>query len=122
MKHIIIIAACCILFSALGMVAYSQEIQVGTFTITSTIEGYSLNNGSGERTVSVEVTFPKGFEVKPEVVLNLNSVDADKTVNTRISMKPVSISRDGFTIQVKTWADSKINLVGGTWIAVAQKK
>ncbi len=122
MKHIAIIAACRVLFCAFGVVAHSQEIQVGTFSITPTIEGYSLNNGSGDRTVSVEVAFPKPFEVKPDIVLNLNSIDVDKTANLRISMKPVSISRDGFTIQVKTWADSKINLVGGTWIAVAQKK
>jgi hypothetical protein len=39
-----------------------------------------------------------------------------------VSMKTMSISRDGFIIQVRTWSDSKINGVGGTWIALAPKK
>lgn len=122
MKHLSVVALCCILFCAWGSVAHSQEIQVGTFNYTPANEGYALNDGSGERTVSVEVTFPKPFDVKPDVILNLNSIDANKDQNIRVSMKAVSISRDGFTVQVKTWADSKINSVGGTWIAISSPK
>jgi len=122
MKHLGIIALCCILFCAFGTIAYGQEFQMGTFSLTPSSDGYSLNKGSGERIVLLEVAFPKSFEVKPDVILNLNTIDADKTENLRISMKSASISRDGFTIQVRTWAESKINMVGGTWIAVSPKK
>ncbi len=122
MKHLVIVGLCLVLICAFGAVAHSQEIQMGTFSLSPSNEGFSLKDGSGERVVLFEVTFPKSFEVKPDVILNLNTIDADKSENLRITMKPASISRDGFTIQVKPWAESKINLVGGTWLAVSHKK
>jgi hypothetical protein len=122
MKHLLTATLCVLVLLVCSSIAYSQEIQVGTFNLSPSVEGYSLQKGSGERTVSLEVTYPKPFDVKPEVVLNVNMIDAAKEANLRLSMKATSISRDGFTIQVKTWEDSKIFSIGGTWIAVAQKK
>ena len=113
---------CIFLLCAFGSIVYSQEIQVGTFTYGPSNEGYALHKGSGERMSTFEITFAKPFEVKPDVVININTLDAEKGINVRFTVKAASISRDGFTIQVKTWADSQINLIGGAWIAVAQKK
>jgi hypothetical protein len=122
MKYFGMLVVFAVLFCALGTAAHAQEVQVGTFTFVSTAEGAALASGSGERTATAEITFTKPFEVKPEIVLSINLLDADKAANTRVSLKPASISRDGFTIQVKTWADTKINSIGITWVAVSGKK
>jgi len=122
MKHLSTLVLCFIIFCVFGSIAYSQEIQMGTFTYGATNEGYALHKGNGDRMSTLEITFTKPFEVKPDVVINVNTLDAEKSTNIRFTLKAVSVSRDGFTIQVKTWADTQINLIGGTWIAVAQKK
>ena len=122
MKKLSFVILFFVIFCAFGSLAYSQEMQIAVFSYASGVEGYTLDKGSGERTLTVEITFPKPFEVKPDVFLTLNTVDADKSANLRLTMKAISISRDGFSIQVKTWGDSKINSVGGNWIALAPPK
>ena len=122
MKKLSVVMLFMLVLCAFGSQAYGQELQIVSFNYSSSIEGYSLDKGSGERTLAVEVTFPKPFEVKPEVFLNLNTIDASNSANLRISMKAISISRDGFTVQIKTWGDSKINAVGGNYIALSPKK
>jgi hypothetical protein len=119
MKKLSVVVLFLLVLCAFGSLAYSQEMQVAPFYYSSADQGYTLDKGSGERTLTVEVTFPKPFEVKPQVFLNLNTIDAD---HIRVSMKAISISRDGFTIQITTWGDSKVALVGGNYIAVAPKK
>jgi len=37
-----------------------------------------LHKGSGERMSTFEITFAKPFEVKPDVVININTLDAEK--------------------------------------------
>jgi hypothetical protein len=122
MKKLSVVILFLFVLCAFGSMAYSQEMQIVSFNYSSSTEGYSLDKGSGDRTFTVEITFPKPFEVKPEVFLNLNTIDASNSSNLRVSMKAISISRDGFTIQIKTWGDSKINIVGGNYIALAPKK
>ena len=122
MKKLSVVLFFFVLFCALGSLAYSQEMQIVPFNFAAGSEGFSLDKGSGDRTLSVEITFPKPFDVKPDVVLSLNSIDADKGANLRIAMKAISISRDGFTIQIKTWGDTKINSVGGYWMAISGPK
>jgi hypothetical protein len=36
-------------------------------------------------------------------------------------MKTISVSRDGFLVQVKTWSDTRIMAIGGGWVAVSEK-
>ncbi|GEM_PF-372008 len=122
MKRLILAGLCIFSLVALTSVAYSQEVQVGSFSLSQSDEGYSLHKGSGERVASIEVTFPKSFNAKPEVVLCLSGIDGEKQTNLRIVLKASSVSRDGFTIQAKTWADSKVYSVNGSWIAVAPEK
>ncbi len=123
MKHILTAALCILVLFALGSVAYSQEIQTGTVEVSATTPGYaSLQKGNGERAVMIDVAFAKSFEVKPDIIISVNSIDIPKESSIRISAKAISISRDGFTIIVKTWEDSKINGVTVSWIAISQKK
>lgn len=101
---------------------YAQQVQVGTFSADkASIKGYNLDAGSGERTVTIEVNFDKPFDVKPTVLLSVNAIDADKDANMRFEVKATGISRDGFTITIRTWADSKIYYLSGVWMATTSK-
>ena len=69
---------------------------------------------------TVEVNFLKPFENKPDVVVGVSAIDAVSGTNLRYSLKAKSVSRDGFTVEVKTWGDSKILSIGGFWVAHAE--
>jgi hypothetical protein len=98
-----------------SVVVPTQEIQTGTFNSTGT----NLSTGTGERQLTVAVSFPKGFKVKPEVMVSLTMIDAAGGVGTRVNVMAEGVSRDGFIAVVKTWADSKVYGVNGNWIAFA---
>lgn len=111
------------LFLVIGLASsFAQEVQSGTFSANSTNQGYTLDKNSGDRTYSIEVNFPQGFNVKPEIILSVSNIDADKDVNLRYDVVAKAISRDGFVITIKTWSDSKIHGIGGSWLAVAGAK
>lgn len=113
MKKLFLIAFALILTSS---IAFGQSVQSGTW-FSGVGEGFTLDKGSGERVVLISVEFPKPFEKKPMVVVGVNQVDADKTTNLRYKVEATSVSRDGFSIKIITWGDTKIFGIGGFWIA-----
>jgi len=110
-----------VLLAAGCMTATAQNFQTGKFTVDRTVPNYSLDQGSGDRTITLEVAFQKGFEEKPQVALSVTGADVGKDSNLRYEVKTISVSRDGFVIQVRTWADTKIHSLGGSWVAYAPK-
>jgi hypothetical protein len=122
MKHIVIVLGLIAITLLVAMPVMAQGtvtvpcIQTGTFNST----GANLSSGSGDRQMSVAVNFPQGFSEKPEVMVALTGLDASD--NVRVILKVEGVSRDGFTVVVKTWADSKVNSIQGTWMAVAPEK
>lgn len=97
----------------------AQEVQTGKFHTSNAVEGYTLDKNDGVRTMLVEVEYPKPFNKKPEVMVGVNLIDASNAQNLRYSVEVKSVSRDGFTLLVKTWANTRIFEIGGGWIAVA---
>jgi hypothetical protein len=91
------------------------QVQVGTWIAS----GSNLSGGTGDRQMTCSVSFPKPFKVKPEVVVGITLLDAATGVGTRVNAVVEGISRDGFTVVVKTWGDSKVNGVQGSWVATA---
>ena len=71
--------------------------------------------------MTLDVDFEIPFEKIPQVFLSVTQIDADKESNLRYNVEAISISRDGFTIKVSTWADSKIFSISGFWIALGEK-
>lgn len=72
------------------------------------------------RSDQIRVDFPAGrFAKVPKVHVMLNSIDTDQAVNTRISVQATSVTQSGFSVEVSTWADSKVYGVGVSWIAYA---
>ena len=118
MKKLLLTLGLFFMFSA---VALSQtQVLSGTWGANSETKSYTLSSNSGERTFTVEVNFLKPFENKPDVVVGVSALDADKNLNVRYSIAPKSISRDGFTVEVATWGDSKIYTICGFWVAHAE--
>ena len=120
MTRSLMVCAATLLF-ALASTATAQMMQTGKFSVDRTVANYSLDQGNGDRTVTVEVNFEKPFETRPVVMLSVTFLDASKDANTRFEVKTLTVSRDGFVIQVRTWADTKIHALGGSWIAEAAK-
>jgi hypothetical protein len=109
------------LFFMISAVALSQtQVLSGTWCANSETKNYTLDKNSGERKVTIEVNFLKPFENKPDVVVGVNAIDADKSQNTRYSVSAKSISRDGFTIEIATWSESKVFTICGFWVAHAE--
>lgn len=63
--------------------SFAQEVQSGTFAANVNSAGYALDKGSGDRTYTIEVSFPTGFDAKPSVILSISTIDADKGSNLR---------------------------------------
>lgn len=97
-----------------------EKIKSGTWSVNQTIAGYSLDNNSGERIVTLEIKFDAPFITKPKVVLAVTQLDAAKEFNLRYNIEAISVSRDGFTLKVSTWGDSRIYSMSGYWVAQAE--
>ncbi len=117
MKKLMFVSA---MFVALGICfsVYAQStVQSGKFQLTTKTAGYTLDKNEGDRAVSIEVDFNTPFDVRPKVILAVTQVDMDRNTNQRYNVEAISVSRDGFTVRVSTWGDSRIYGVAGYWIA-----
>jgi hypothetical protein len=96
------------------------KFESGTWSVNQSVSGYALDNNNGERSITLDVHFTESFIKKPFIILTVTQLDADKDVNLRYRVETISVSRDGFTLKVNTWADSKIYSLSGNWLAYAE--
>ena len=108
-----------VLFLGFAALVSAQTVQSGTWAITPATPGFSLDKSTGERTMTIDVDFNKPFDTKPNVVLSVTQIDSDKEFNQRYNVEAISVSRDGFTLKIRTWADSKVYSLSGFWMAHA---
>lgn len=115
MKRFTILFA--ILFTLLLTSLAFSQVQSGTWSVKQGQSGYGLHTNQGERAMTIDVRFPTPFRTKPDVFLSVTQLDADKEANQRYNVEAMSISRDAFTIKIRTWADSKVYSISGYWMA-----
>ncbi|HSL88263.1 MAG TPA: H-type lectin domain-containing protein [Ignavibacteriaceae bacterium] len=108
-----------VVFLGFAALVSAQTVQSGTWAITPATPGFSLDKSTGERTMTIDVDFNNPFDSKPNVVLSVTQIDADKDFNQRYNVEAISVSRDGFTLKIRTWADSKVYSLSGFWMAHA---
>ena len=118
MKKLFLISTLFLLVSAFSFA--QTQVLSGTWGASTDTKSYTLNSNSGDRTITIQVNFLKPFENKPNVVCGISSIDVDKSTAVRYAVKAISVSRDGFTLEVKTWGDTKIYSVTGFWVAHAE--
>ena len=107
------------LFLIISVSINAQTTQSSSWSVNQSIKAYSLDKNNGERTLTLGVKFEKPFTKKPQVILSVTQIDSDKETNTRYNVEAISISRDGFTLKVRTWAESKLFSISGYWVAFA---
>ena len=105
------------LFIILAGYLSAQNMQSSSWSVNQSLAGYSLDTNSGERTMTIDIDFETPFKEKPQIFLSVAQIDADKESNLRYNVEAISISRDGFTIKVRTWSDSKLFSISGYWVA-----
>eukprot|EP00161_Ancyromonas_sigmoides_P016192 TRINITY_DN430_c0_g1_i3.p1 TRINITY_DN430_c0_g1~~TRINITY_DN430_c0_g1_i3.p1 ORF type:complete len:531 (-),score=261.20 TRINITY_DN430_c0_g1_i3:49-1641(-) len=72
----------------------------------------------GDRIYRSRITYTRtDFEVTPEVVLQLAEFDFEKGLSPRVKVTGENFGKDGFTLIVKTWEDTRINVIGVRYIA-----
>lgn len=116
MKKVLLTALLVVGITAMAM----SQVQVlsGTWKANSTsTPSYTLHENEGERSVVISVPFLKPFETTPSVILSVNKLDAEAVTNVRYSVKALTVTRDGFTIQISTWAETKLYGISGYWLA-----
>lgn len=110
------------LFSFIFLSGFSsaQTFQSSSWSVNQSLAGYSLDKNDGERTMTIDIDFENAFTEKPQIILSVTQIDSDKETNLRYNVEAISISRDGFTIKVRTWSDSKLFSISGYWLATTE--
>ena len=121
MKKLFFILSLLLIFGLTTLSFAQSQVESGTWGANSSTSGYTLDKNSGDRNVLVEVTFDTPFEVKPDVVLGITMLDISAGSNVRYNVSTMSVSRDGFTIKIATWSETKIYGISGSWVAHAKE-
>ena len=110
------------------------QVQGGTFFADKSTTGFTLNQNDGKREVMIDVHFKKPFDAKPVVLTSLTLIDMNgdkfeipgntnttiETSDQKISAVATGVSRDGFVIKISVWGNTRVNAVGGSWIAFTE--
>ncbi len=120
MRTLIVTSLFVLLVISTGTILAQTQIQSGKFSANKSVEGYTLDQNVGDRSMTIDVSFLKPFDKKPNISLSVIMIDAETKSNIRYNVEASSISRDGFTIKISTWSDTKILGIAGNWIAYAQ--
>ena len=118
MKKLSVLAVV-VFFVAFSAFVFAQT-QSGQWTTKAGDSGYNRDTNTGERSMTIEVDFKNPYDVKPKVMISVTQIDADKAFNNRYNVEVLSVSRDGFTVKIRTWADSKVYSISGYWLAYTE--
>lgn len=94
-------------------------IQTGdTLLFSAFDDGGEMWTGHGSRLVRHRVQFSQPFAEQPSIHVSMSMVDMDNATNQRADLQAVSISREGFEIQFRTWGDTRVARVRASWMAI----
>ena len=122
MKRLALVSILLLAFAFVATSFAQEDVLSGKWKVNTSTPGYTLDKNEGDRTVTIQVSFDKPFDTKPDVILGVTLLDAASKDNVRYNVAPISISRDGFVIKIATWSNSKISAIGGYWMAHAMEK
>jgi hypothetical protein len=84
----------------------------------SLVEGWTLEDGSGQRSFRYLVTFERHFSAPPVVHLGMVGLDSSKQDNLRVRVRAEDITARGFTIAIETWLHTQLWAVDVSWLAI----
>lgn len=97
---------------------FKERIQSARLDLFSGMDGWTLEQGTGERSYWTRVLFERPFLSAPFVTVCLSGIDASKDSNLRLVMEPHDITQFGFELELRTWSDSSISYAAVTWMAL----
>ncbi|MBX2975765.1 MAG: H-type lectin domain-containing protein [Ignavibacteriaceae bacterium] len=115
MKNIIAIVS---FFLLIQTSADAQHHVYDKFSYDYTLSGYNLDKYSGERVFTQSIKFKNKLDYIPEIIFNVNSIDASSQDNLRYRIEATMVTSEGFLLRIKTWGNSKIFSIAGHWQAV----
>ena len=69
-----------------------------------------------------DVSFYHKYEEAPSVICYLVSIDSSKDRNHRIQVEALSITRSGFELHFRSWADSIVYELEAEWVAFSKDR
>lgn len=84
--------------------------------------GGSMWTGDGSRERRKAVRFSEPFRTPPSVQVALSLWDIDQRANVRADVSAEDITREGFDLVFRTWADTKVARVRMNWLAIGEIK
>ena len=86
--------------------------------LSSSNEGWSLQEGEGMRCFSQAILFEHAFSAPPVLQLGVVGLDASKDHNLRLRTLAENVTATGFTLTVETWLHSQLWSVDISWLAI----
>ncbi len=81
-------------------------------------DGGPMWTGHGPRESRHKVEFAEPFSAAPSVMTAISMWDADTRSNLRADLSAEKITREGFDLVFRTWADTRIARIRADWTAI----
>jgi hypothetical protein len=96
------------------------KFRAGVSRFDETCEGWSLlaPEPNETRVVVGSVEFDEGFAVPPVVHAGIAGFDIDNGANARLDVRVATISPLGFSLELRTWLNTRIWSVSVSWLAI----
>ncbi|XP_055889526.1 uncharacterized protein LOC129926918 [Biomphalaria glabrata] len=89
------------------------------------VRGFKIESGSvylhpwtGVKEKKVSIVFKQPFCSTPYIILEPTVLDIDKNFNTRLVIKAIDVTQNGFVLQVYTYADTILYAIEISWLAI----
>ncbi|WP_296425622.1 H-type lectin domain-containing protein [Yoonia sp.] len=76
--------------------------------------------GAGPRENRVAVTFSQQYIGIPHVQVSISMWDISNSSNTRVDVQAENITKSGFEIAFRTWADTQVARARVAWTAIGE--
>ncbi|KAF8594579.1 hypothetical protein BDV93DRAFT_565266 [Ceratobasidium sp. AG-I] len=102
-----------VLYSAgctwLDVCKHDRDFQFGTYA-ASDLGGNSCKS-------SPQISFDRPYAKQPKMVVWIQDLDVSNSDNCRIKTYASNVTTTGFTLNVETWGNTKVNSAKVTWVA-----
>lgn len=73
---------------------------------------------SHDRVFERFIRFDQRYSSKPIVHVSLAGFDIDNSRNARLSLNATNITNEGFSLQIRTWLNTRMWSVEVTWLSI----
>lgn len=98
---------------------FAVGVDDGSVILFSAFEdGGAMWTGSGPRIERQQVRFSEPFAAAPTVHVSVTMWDIAVSANQRADIAVANVTPEGFTIEFRTWADTRVARIRAGWMAI----